>query len=88
MLKKFFNPKILKKKSDTPVCLNKMEDKYFKAYILDSVIIVFQGFAWAPLPFLVYGACSLIAGIVSCFLPETLNRRLPETLEDVENIHK
>lgn len=47
-----------------------------------------QGLTWAPLPFIVYGACSIMAGIISCFLPETLNRRLPETLEDVENFHR
>ncbi|XP_054834373.1 solute carrier family 22 member 6-A-like [Eublepharis macularius] len=37
------------------------------------------------LPSIVYGAAPIISGIVACFLPETLNVPLPDTIEEVEN---
>ncbi|XP_053225166.1 solute carrier family 22 member 6-B-like [Podarcis raffonei] len=37
------------------------------------------------LPLLIYGAAPIISGIAACFLPETLNMPLPDTIEDVEN---
>ncbi|XP_053398109.1 organic cation transporter protein-like [Mercenaria mercenaria] len=36
------------------------------------------------LPLVIFGAVSLISGITSLWLPETLNRNLPETIEDGE----
>lgn len=39
---------------------------------------------WAPLPFLFYGINVLIGGALSTLLPETLNKKLPETIEDGE----
>ncbi|XP_072840131.2 solute carrier family 22 member 6-A [Pogona vitticeps] len=36
------------------------------------------------LPLLVYGAAPIVSGIAACFLPETLNVPLPDTIEDVE----
>ncbi|KAM9333551.1 solute carrier family 22 member 6-A [Pholidichthys leucotaenia] len=36
------------------------------------------------LPSLVYGGSAVIAGCFACFLPETLNVPLPDTIEDVE----
>ncbi|XP_045196377.2 organic cation transporter protein-like [Mercenaria mercenaria] len=36
------------------------------------------------LPLIIFGAVSLISGITSLWLPETLNRDLPETVEDGE----
>ncbi|XP_015272340.1 PREDICTED: solute carrier family 22 member 6-A-like, partial [Gekko japonicus] len=37
------------------------------------------------LPPIVYGAAPIISGIVACFLPETLNIPLPDTIEEVES---
>ncbi|XP_048362937.1 solute carrier family 22 member 6-B-like [Sphaerodactylus townsendi] len=37
------------------------------------------------LPLVIYGAAPIISGIVACFLPETLNVPLPDTIEDVES---
>jgi MFS transporter, OCT family, solute carrier family 22 (organic cation transporter), member 4/5 len=39
---------------------------------------------WRPLPLLVIGILALSAGLMSLMLPETLNRKLPETIEDGE----
>ncbi|KAG7515500.1 solute carrier family 22 member 6-like [Solea senegalensis] len=44
--------------------------------ILDEVL--------PALPSLVYGGAAVIAGCFACFLPETLNVPLPDTIEDVE----
>jgi len=40
---------------------------------------------WRPLPLIAYGVFAVSAGLVSLKLPETLNKKLPETIEDVEN---
>ncbi|KAI3374085.1 hypothetical protein L3Q82_022651, partial [Scortum barcoo] len=36
------------------------------------------------LPSVVYGGAAVLAGCFACFLPETLNMPLPDTIEDVE----
>ncbi|CAG9763142.1 unnamed protein product [Ceutorhynchus assimilis] len=43
---------------------------------------------WRPLPLLIFGSLALIGGIMSLTLPETLNRKLPETFEEGENFGK
>ena len=40
---------------------------------------------WAPLPSLAYGSLAIFAGLLALLLPETLNKKLPETLEDGAN---
>lgn len=43
---------------------------------------------WKPLPLIILGACAFVGGLLSLFLPETLNKKLPETIEDGENFGK
>ncbi|KAK1886295.1 Solute carrier family 22 member 6 [Dissostichus eleginoides] len=44
--------------------------------ILDEVL--------PALPSAVYGGAAVLASVFACFLPETLNKPLPDTIEDVE----
>ena len=39
-------------------------------------------------PFLVFGSCSFLAGILTLLLPETLGAKLPETIEEGEAFGK
>ncbi|XP_043468938.1 organic cation transporter protein-like [Leptopilina heterotoma] len=39
---------------------------------------------WFPLPNLIYGGAVLFAGLLSLLLPETLNKKLPESIQDGE----
>ncbi|XP_076064263.1 organic cation transporter [Oratosquilla oratoria] len=39
---------------------------------------------WRPLPLMIFGGMSVTAGILSLLLPETLDKTLPETIEDGE----
>jgi len=40
------------------------------------------------LPGLLFGGLSIGSGLLTFFLPETLNRPLPQTIEDIENWSK
>ncbi|KAK6170919.1 hypothetical protein SNE40_019202 [Patella caerulea] len=52
-------------------------------YIADLGLLV-GGDLKTALPLIVFGSTTIAAGILSLFLPETLNRKLPETIEDVK----
>jgi len=43
----------------------------------------FQSEIWVNMPLVVYGGLALVAGVWSLVLPETLNRQLPDTIEDL-----
>lgn len=40
------------------------------------------------LPLLVFGAFAFVSGLLSILLPETLGIKLPDTIEEAENIGK
>jgi hypothetical protein len=42
-----------------------------------------EAIPWLPGP--LFGTLSIVGGLVTLFLPETLNRPLPQTIEDIEN---
>ncbi|KAK2582095.1 hypothetical protein KPH14_002797 [Odynerus spinipes] len=39
---------------------------------------------WTPLPLVIFGSCALSGGMMSLLLPETLNKKLPESIQDGE----
>lgn len=43
-----------------------------------------KGDLWKPLPLLLFGAASLISGLLSLLIPETFGKRLPDTMQDGE----
>ncbi|XP_033625385.1 organic cation transporter protein-like isoform X1 [Asterias rubens] len=55
--------------------------------IIAPVILILGNF-WKPLPLIVFGGCSLLAGVLALLLPETLNQDLPETIQEGEDYGK
>jgi OCT family organic cation transporter-like MFS transporter 4/5 len=54
-------------------------------YVMGGALYFFlQGDHWRPLPLLIYGALALCGGLLSLLLPETLNKKLPDTIEEGE----
>ncbi|XP_072037058.1 organic cation transporter protein-like [Amphiura filiformis] len=53
-----------------------------------SPIILIIGDYWAPLPLIIFGSSSVIAGFLVLLLPETTGKQLPETLEEGEKFGK
>ena len=50
--------------------------------------VVLLGDFSKPLPFLIFGGMGLLGGVASWFLPETLGKPLPQTLQDSINLFK
>ncbi|XP_041453254.1 organic cation transporter protein-like [Lytechinus variegatus] len=55
------------------------------ANILVPQFLVFRRW-WTPLPEVIFGSVALSAGAISYLLPETKGKKIPETLDDGENI--
>uniref|UniRef100_A0A8D0E4K6 Major facilitator superfamily (MFS) profile domain-containing protein n=1 Tax=Salvator merianae TaxID=96440 RepID=A0A8D0E4K6_SALMN len=51
-------------------------------------LVKLSGEFFPPLPLIIYGLAPIISGIAACFLPETRNAPLPETIEQVEKQSK
>ncbi|XP_071501087.1 organic cation transporter protein-like [Diadema antillarum] len=54
------------------------------AGIIAPIILTLDKY-WTPLPLVIYGSASVLAGLLSLFFPETRGQKLPETMEDGEN---
>ncbi len=51
--------------------------------VLSPLLLILSD-VWSPLPMVVFGGCSISAGLVAMFLPETMGRNLPETMAEGE----
>ncbi|XP_030848254.1 organic cation transporter protein [Strongylocentrotus purpuratus] len=57
------------------------------ANILAPLILLTTEY-WIHTPLVIFGSCTILAGILCLFLPETRGKKLPETIEDGENFGK
>ncbi|XP_066288727.1 organic cation transporter protein-like [Branchiostoma lanceolatum] len=53
-----------------------------------SPFVMLSQQVWGPLPYLIFGGLSILAGLSALLLPETRGVRLPDTLEEGENFGK
>lgn len=68
-------------------CFFLKEFKAFSNVIPNNMIFLyFQGQYLEVLPYLTFGIMSLLASILILRLPETLKRKLPDTLSEAEQI--
>ena len=51
--------------------------------ILSPLILLLADY-WEPLPLIIFGVSSILAGVFCLALPETLGHELPQTLEEGE----
>ncbi|XP_067170844.1 solute carrier family 22 member 6-A-like [Apteryx mantelli] len=52
---------------------------------ITAPLVKMAGEIFPALPFVIYGAAPVVAGLAATFLPETRNAPLPETVEEVES---
>ncbi|XP_072019582.1 organic cation transporter protein-like [Amphiura filiformis] len=55
--------------------------------IIAPLILIFGDY-WPPLPVIIFGSFSVVAGLLVLFLPETKGRTLPQTIEEGEMFGK
>ena len=48
--------------------------------------IYLQMQVWLPLPSVIFGVMGVLSGLLTFLLPETLNRKLPDTIAEAEEI--
>ena len=51
-------------------------------------IIMSLNTSWGPLPMVVYGSATLLSAVTMYFIPETLGRPLPQTLDDLVQLFR
>ena len=51
-----------------------------------SSLLLFQGKFYIQAPMIIFGVLSAAAGLLVLLLPETLNRRQPQTIEEAEQM--
>ncbi|CAG5132593.1 unnamed protein product, partial [Candidula unifasciata] len=78
-------PTVLRNSLMGVVCLFARLGGMVSPYVADLSSIVESKFGQA-IPLTVFGASTIIGGLLCILLPETLNRHLPETLEDAINL--
>lgn len=54
---------------------------------LAAPFVPFLAKYYKPLPYIVFGTTAIIGGIIYLYLPETLNRKLPNTVEEATRIN-
>ena len=59
--------------------------KFIQSVIFISIL---QGAIHAGIPVIIFGIFSTLAGLLSLMLPETLNRKMPESVAEVERSAK
>ena len=59
-----------------------------RAFSLGSSFVADLAFIWGPLPLVLLGVPSIIAGFLALKLPESRGRPLPETFEEAVNMGK
>ncbi len=52
---------------------------------LTFTCLCLQRHVWSPLPNLIFGTIGLVGGILAIWIPETINLKLPDTLEEAES---
>lgn len=53
---------------------------YWNIYNQQHFLFTLQNYIYKPLPLLLFSSVSLIAGLLSLFLPETFGNKLPDTV--------
>ena len=59
-----------------------------RAFSLGSSFVADLAFIWGPLPLVLLGIPSIIAGVLALRLPESRGRPLPETMEEAIEMNK
>jgi len=52
-----------------------------------ACVDVVQGRLYSNVDFLIFGVITFVAGIVSLWLPETLNKPMVETASEIDSTH-
>ncbi|XP_063218284.1 organic cation transporter protein-like isoform X2 [Bacillus rossius redtenbacheri] len=50
--------------------------------------VIYSANVWQPFPEVIFGLITMAGGLLGLMLPETLNRKLPDTVEECENYEK